>query len=345
MGDLKAKLKNDKSKSIAILAYTNEEVYEIYKDLKEYGFDNVMFKKNKDDNGGKKSFSIRKLDEIRSFIDKLRDGIEFDEAKKATEKEYDEGSIAYKVKECDNIPKVRKLPRSTNYDLMLKIIDKFEKEYKGKSDFEKYIKNVEIKDFKQTILVSTMHKSKGDGFDSVYVVAKKDHINDEYLKRTLYVAITRAKMHLCIYDEAENLNDEEMKKCFEESDTYQLSTEQNDSFIDKISITMDYWDVLSSNFKDMDFYSNIEKIKPRAGEYAYIECRPSEGYRMSIEDKDISGLTRCGRNIIEKFEKKGYSITNRAKILYVIRDDEREVDDPKNVYRIIWQITLEKKTD
>ena len=62
-----------------------------------------------------------------------------------------------------------------------------------------------------------------------------------------------------------------------------------------------------------------------------------------INGAKISCLTKCGCPKIFKFGK-GYSITS-AQILYVIRDDEREVDDPKNVYRIIWQITLEKKTD
>ena len=363
--DLKAKLKNDTSERIAILVHSNKIAATIYSALIAEGFSQNKVILNRSNN-----FSVRHLDEIRYFIDQLRSGVEFDKAKEATEKEY---------KKHTDEEINRELPESANFNLMLKIIDKFEKEFKGKLDFEEYIKIVDFNDFKdtndkQTILVTTMHKSKGLTFDSIYVIAAFNYIDDrevsfkkfeeylsneyvknkpkleefknkiDYLKRTLYVAITRAKMHLCIYDEAENLNDEEMKKCFEESDTYQLSTEQNDSFIDKISITMDYWDVLSSNFKDMDFYSNIEKTKPRAGEYAKkIELRTNEGYRMSIEDKDISGLTSDGREIIEKFSKD-YSVAS-AKILYVIRDDEREVDDPKNVYRIIWQITLEKKTD
>ena len=412
--DLKDKLRNDKSERIAILVHSNKIAATIYSALIARGFNRNKIILSRSNN-----FSIRHLAEIRYFIDQLRSGVEFDKAKENTKKKYDEYNISYKVKEyyTNYVEKRRRLPRSANYDLMIKVIEKFEKEYKGKLDFEKYIKIVDFNDFKdtgdkQTILVTTMYKSKGLTFDSVYVITTFNYIDDgevsfkkfkkylsnehsknkdkinqelfkekiEYHKRALYVAITRARTHLCIYDEAKNFDDNKnnLTKYFKKSDIYQLPIEQqNDSAINKIYITTDYWDVFSSNYKRemkkrdgskyiirKEFYEPILNIKPRAGES--YECKYSEifykkeGANISpppksipseyidrlttANDINISRLTKRGFWKIYRFTGDGYSITN-AKILYVIRDDEKEVDDPKNVYRIIWQITLEKKTN
>ena len=382
MEDLKDRLRDDKSKSIAILVPSNRIVALISSALIQDNF-KVIPSHSSD-------FSIRHLDEIRYFIDQLRSGVEFDKAKKDTKEKYNSDYIFYKAKEDDSdYSKIgRSLPRSANYDLMIKVIEKFEKEYKGKLDFEKYIKTIGFNDFKdandkQTILVTTMHKSKGLTFDSVYVITTYNYISSgeknygkfkkflddenskermdqksfkkkiKYLKRIFYVAMTRAKRHLCIYDEANNFDDNKknLTKYFQKSDICQLP-QQNDGTINKIYITTDYWDVFSSNYlEEKKFYENIIKTKPRAGEIfpfqSYFD-NYKNGNKMVdknfyINGAKISCLTKCGCPKIFKFGK-GYSITS-AKILYVIRDDEREVDDPKNVYRIIWQITLEKKTD
>jgi|GEM_PF-1016374 ATP-dependent DNA helicase, recQ family len=382
MEDLKDRLRDDKSKSIAILVPSNRIVALISSALIQDNF-KVIPSHSSD-------FSIRHLDEIRYFIDQLRSGVEFDKAKKDTKEKYNSDYIFYKAKEDDSdYSKIgRSLPKSANYDLMIKVIEKFEKEYKGKLDFEKYIKTVGFNDFKdandkQTILVTTMHKSKGLTFDSVYVITTYNYISSgeksygkfkkflddenskervdqksfkkkiKYLKRIFYVAMTRAKRHLCIYDEANNFDDNKknLTKYFQKSDICQLP-QQNDGTINKIYITTDYWDVFSSNYlEEKKFYENIIKTKPRAGEIfpfqSYFD-NYKNGNKMVdknfyINGAKISCLTKCGCPKIFKFGK-GYSITS-AQILYVIRDDEREVDDPKNVYRIIWQITLEKKTD
>ena len=395
MEDLKDRLRDDKSKSIAILVPSNRIVALISSALIQDNF-KVIPSHSSD-------FSIRHLDEIRYFIDQLRSGVEFDEAKKDTKEKYNSDYIFYKAKEDDSdYSKIgRSLPRSANYDLMIKVIEEFEKEYKGKLDFEKYIKTVGFNDFKdandkQTILVTTMHKSKGLTFDSVYVITTYNYISSgeksyekfkkflddenskermdqksfkkkiKYLKRIFYVAMTRAKRHLCIYDEANNFDDNKknLTKYFQKSDIYQLPIKQNDSSISKIYITTDYRDVVSSHYTYVkpdwrgyltticrEFYENIIKIKPRAGEIfpfqSYFD-NSKNGNKMVdknfyINGAKISCLTNYRYRKIFKFGK-GYSIKS-AKILYVIRDDEREVDDPKNVYRIIWQITLEKKTD
>ena len=49
------------------------------------------------------------------------------------------------------------------------------------------------------MIVSTMHKAKGREFDSVYIMLDDYQIHSDEEKRTLYVAMTRAKKNLHIH--------------------------------------------------------------------------------------------------------------------------------------------------
>ena len=94
MEDLKDRLRDDKSKSIAILVPSNRIVALISSALIQDNF-KVIPSHSSD-------FSIRHLDEIRYFIDQLRSGVEFDEAKKDTKEKYNSDYIFYKAKEDDS---------------------------------------------------------------------------------------------------------------------------------------------------------------------------------------------------------------------------------------------------
>ena len=89
--------------------------------------------------------------------------------------------------------------KSSCYEICLKMILDFEKINKTKyrTDLEEFIKESKYEDFyteeKETILVSTIHKSKGREFDTVYMLLNNvSCINDEE-KRKIYVGLTRAK--------------------------------------------------------------------------------------------------------------------------------------------------------
>ncbi len=51
----------------------------------------------------------------------------------------------------------------------------------------------------ETIYVSTIHKSKGREFDSVYMMLKNAYANTDEERRKLYVGMTRAKSKLHIH--------------------------------------------------------------------------------------------------------------------------------------------------
>ena len=90
--------------------------------------------------------------------------------------------------------------------LCITIIREFElihPKTKYKSDLELFISESKIEDFTEagaeTILVSTMHKSKGKEFDNVYLMLNHFDISTDEKRRLLYVAMTRAKKRLVIH--------------------------------------------------------------------------------------------------------------------------------------------------
>ncbi len=71
------------------------------------------------------------------------------------------------------------------------------------SDLLTFISESKSEDFifgtSQSIWVSTFHKAKGKEFNNVYVLLEQFNDQSEEFKRTLYVAMTRAKNNLTIH--------------------------------------------------------------------------------------------------------------------------------------------------
>ena len=94
---------------------------------------------------------------------------------------------------------------SKNIDLLHRVIHTFEKANpkKYKSTWKSYLREIRVEDFyhpeKATILVSTMHKSKGKEFDNIFLLLNNFSLAREEKKRVLYVAMTRAKNNLSIH--------------------------------------------------------------------------------------------------------------------------------------------------
>lgn len=93
---------------------------------------------------------------------------------------------------------------SSNIDLIKDIISTYEKINKELylSDFKEFLRESNLEDFidiqKNKIVVSTIHKSKGKEFNSVFVMIKNGDRFSVEDKRKLYVAFTRAKDNLFI---------------------------------------------------------------------------------------------------------------------------------------------------
>ena len=89
---------------------------------------------------------------------------------------------------------------------LLNMISEFEKVNtysKYRTDLEEFIKESQFEDFytddRETIFVSTIHKSKGREFDSVWLLLNHTVLRDDAERRKLYVGMTRAKDNLYIH--------------------------------------------------------------------------------------------------------------------------------------------------
>lgn len=98
----------------------------------------------------------------------------------------------------------KRFERSTCLEECLKLLSSFDEINKEKyySDLKEYIQESRLEDFttetKNTILVSTIHKTKGKEFDYVYMMLNQYKMNNDANRRVLYVGITRARKALYI---------------------------------------------------------------------------------------------------------------------------------------------------
>ena len=95
---------------------------------------------------------------------------------------------------------------SSCIDNIRKLVLDFEATHSVKyiSDLEEFISESNYEDFyvdneTEVIYVSTIHKSKGREFDSVYMMLKDAHGKNDEERRKLYVGMTRAKSNLFIH--------------------------------------------------------------------------------------------------------------------------------------------------
>ncbi len=101
---------------------------------------------------------------------------------------------------------VRVYSDSACLENVLNMISEFEKTntlMKYRTDLEEFINESQFEDFctddRKTVFVSTIHKSKGREFDSVWLLLSHTRLKDDAEKRVLYVGMTRAKENLYIH--------------------------------------------------------------------------------------------------------------------------------------------------
>lgn len=86
---------------------------------------------------------------------------------------------------------------------MISDFEKVNSYSKYRSDLEEFIKESQFEDFytddRETVFVSTIHKSKGREFDSVWLLLNREQLCDDAGRRKLYVGMTRAKDNLYVH--------------------------------------------------------------------------------------------------------------------------------------------------
>ncbi|MDD4000867.1 MAG: 3'-5' exonuclease, partial [Bacilli bacterium] len=173
------------SGSVCVLTETNEEAATIAGLLTKNGVSTRLIQ----DSTG---FNIYNLEEIRFFVDSLNlcdcvyviDDESWKNAKRKTAETFVK-SAAY-----------------TYAENLIKSFEETNPITKYKTDFLQFVNESKLEDFctvqNTQILVSTIHKAKGREFDNVFLTLKQNPTTDDK-KRTVYVAMTRAKNNLYVH--------------------------------------------------------------------------------------------------------------------------------------------------
>ncbi|MCK5200604.1 MAG: ATP-dependent helicase, partial [Spirochaetales bacterium] len=280
------------SNDIAILLRTNEEVLTVYSLLQLAGV-NVQYISER------QGFSIGQLVELQDFLQDWKDLRNFYEAKRIMEQNY---------------------KKSCNWGLANKIIDDY---LNGKDlaqiaqapitfsdSFENYLRYIKQDEFlvnDTKITVATMHKSKGREFDTVYLGVTPGINGDEYSKRLLYVAMTRAKNNLHLHATCRIFKSyiKHFNKVENIKDTFEVP--------EIISFSMNLGDLWLGNTNTIN---SIETTKPLAGETVKIRKKDypgSNSFTISKNGKNIAYLSKPKDNTritykILRYEKMNYTL-------------------------------------
>lgn len=290
---------NDESESIAILARSNDEVLTIYSQLIA---NNVKAKYITSKDG----FSLGNLIELRDFLFYWENS-SFEDAQVKIEKKY---------------------KNSKNYKLVCNVIDKFFEQYEDeilKSQahfqvvFNEYLKEIEFEEFEQSrskIVVSTMHKAKGKEFSSVYLAVQENFIKNDYDKRLLYVALTRAKNNLNIHTKDDYFL--QFANYIDSVTKYNQKSDEPSTIV----FEMGLGDIVLSN----EYAQNgISKSNPIAGEKVRIVQKENNIFELTknqfliarLAKFDISKQERLSTKIVT-MQDKDYVLQAEAEIEYIV---------------------------
>lgn len=295
--NLVVEVTKDESKTIAILARTNDEVLGIYSLLKEKGVIAYYITE-------KSQFKLGQLHELQAFVDCWQSSKDLITAEQALKNQF---------------------KGSKNLSLALNVIDTFKQDHEEAynqlyfNQFIDYLKVIDFDEFElgyARITVSTMHKAKGKEFDSVYISIKNDfNFDDAYEQRLFYVAISRAKINLHIHsqltiDWAHNL----------------ITRHHQYSAIDeppnRIALSMGLEDIWLS------YYATLkEKHRhwPKAGEQVNLKKNNNDGFSIRWNNREISRLSKPQQGKdklsqkINKYLTQGYSLDEEATIEYMVQ--------------------------
>lgn len=177
--------------------------------------------------------------------------------------------------------------RSTALPMCLSLLDDYERstERKYKSDLDMFIHESNLEDFYHTesgtVFVSTIHKSKGREFDSVYMLLDNVRADNDDDRRKIYVGLTRAKSRLHIHYN---------NGIFDEFDTAGLEkiTDENKyPSPDEMILQLGHKDVFLGFFKDKKNF--ILRLK--------------SGMKLFVTPNGMNIVTKDGQREVLRFSK------------------------------------------
>ena len=223
---------------------------------------------------------------------------------------------------------------STALPLCLRMIETFEKvnPVRFRSDWVEFLHESRLEDFAETaggtVTVSTMHGAKGREFDRVDLVLHRYDFSEDEKKRTVYVAMTRAKHRLTIH------TDSGFFDAFAPLMTETERVTKPYGEPDQMRIPLTHRDV------DLSFFKRRQEqtLSLRAGQRLR-----AEGNLLRTEDgRTALRFSRAFSSRLERLRQKGYTITE-AGIRFVAAWKGK--DEPKEVPIALPEIELQLSID
>lgn len=191
---------------------------------------------------------------------------------------------------------------------------------KYRTDLEEFIRESNYEDFydedDNAILISTIHKSKGREFDTVYMLLNNRTATSDEEKRQLYVGMTRAKNALYIHCNTDIFTELDLPNVVLQNDNtlYQKPLE--------LSLQLTHKDVFLNFFKDKKHF--IGKL--RSGQKLIVK----EDFlyiRQDNVDTRVAKFSKACYAKIANLNKQGYLISS-AEIRFIVawkaQDDQTE---------------------
>lgn len=218
---------------------------------------------------------------------------------------------------------------SSCLDICLRLILDFEviNRTKYRTDLEEFVKESKYEDFytveEKSILVSTIHKSKGREFDSVYMLLNHLKMDTDEMRRQVYVGLTRAKQELFIHYNQD---------IFKEVDFKGVNNQEIEQLQDNRQYLKPKELILSLSYKDvvLNFFKDKKKIifKLCSGEELFID---GDFLCAEIENKvvKVAMFSKERQVKLEKLQKEGiYPYKAVIRFIVAWRGKEDKVETP-----------------
>jgi ATP-dependent DNA helicase RecQ len=307
--------KYEEQNDIAILAYTNEEVMQLYSYLGELGIQAKFII-------DREKFMLKNISEIIEFDKTINSLLKHDTF--FTEENFDD---AWRIIES-------RFRSSKNLSLLQKVIDRFLRESQNYyvSQWLVYLDEIELEEFEdynKTVTVSTIHKSKGMEFDKVILIVNQTPTTDEDI-RLYYVCMTRAKNELTIFRQG--------NKSFSKHSyvNYYFDTTQYIQNDKVITLIMGLEDI-NLGFKSNHNNTSSELL---AGENVTIEMRGNSKTLCIVhKGKVIDFLSQKFHKKVQKYLNENYTL-DKAVIDFVVSWHNK--DTGENLNHTLCRIVLKK---
>ena len=220
---------------------------------------------------------------------------------------------------------------STCLEYIKVFFEDFEKinRVKYRSDLMEYVFESNMEDFcgkdHQTVFVSTIHKSKGREFDTVYMLLDGEQANSDEQIRKLYVGITRAKQRLFIHCNTGIFNhiNSEGVGFRQDANHYPLPEE--------ITLQLSFKDVYLDYFKG----KKNQILQLRSGQPLFFD----NGYMRLPSGERVACISNKVREELQGWAEKGYFVKN-AKINFIVAWKGKE--DTEETAVLLPELVLKK---